>query len=136
MSGEAVPNFEKLKTFMRLQQNEVGYHWTRNNYFLLTQSILLVAYFPTVAVANVQFSIALVGIFLNIIWLLIHYDSNRLIKYWNGEIEQFREKLGFPPFYSRKGFKIRIREISLTLPAPFLILWIYLFAYSLKAMGF
>lgn len=116
--------FEKLKIFLQLQQNEVNYHWTRNNYFLLVSSILLIA-FVQVKGQTLQTVIGFVGLSLNVIWLLIQVRSNRYIHYWNQQIYAFGNKAGLPPIYSAKDrAKIPIRILGLLLPVPFIALWI------------
>ena len=115
---------EKLKIFLQLQQNEVNYHWTRNSYFLLVSSILLVA---SVQVKGqmLQISIGIAGLLLNVIWLLIQVRSDRYIHYWNQQIYAFGNKAGLPPIYSaRDRPKIPIRILALFLPVPFIALWI------------
>jgi hypothetical protein len=114
---------EKLKFFAGLQQTEVSTHWTRNNYFLLISSILLVA-LSQFKTQIVQILIGFLGLSLNISWLLIQYESNRIIRNWNELMANQGHKLGFPEFYPAAGRKIPIRKISTFIPIPFIVLWV------------
>lgn len=130
MTDNSTTDLEKLKIFMQLQQNEVNYHWTRNNYFLLMSSILLVA-LVQVKDLTLQLIIGLVGVSLSCVWFLIQINSNRYIKYWNQRMGEFGTKAGLPPFYSYEGFRIPIRIIVLVLPIPFLGLWLVLIVLAI-----
>jgi hypothetical protein len=114
--------FEKLKFFTGLQQTEVGTHWTRNNYFLLISSILLVA-LSRFKTQTVQILIGFLGLSLNAAWMLIQYESNRIIRNWNKLMADQGRKLGFPDFYPTAGRKIPVRKIATFIPIPFIVLW-------------
>ena len=134
MPEDSDPDLEKLKIFMQLQQNEINYHWSRNNYFLLMSSILLVA-LAQLKGRSLELFVGIVGLSLNSVWLLIQFNSNRYIKYWNAMMNEFGKKAGLPPFYSSKGLRIPVRAIVLILPLPFLALWIFVIILSILGIG-
>jgi len=129
----SIDDTKKFDIFMQLFQNEVNYHWTRNNFFLLMSSILLVALVQVKAEALVL-SIGLVGLALNVMWLLIQFDSNAYIEYWAQQMEDL-EKSGLPRLWP-KGSRVPVRSIALVLPLPFIILWIVVTVLSLTGMNF
>lgn len=113
---------EKFKVFMALQQNEVNLHWTRNNYFLLISSILLVA-LSQEKIKAIDIMIAISGLSLNAVWLLIQDRSNRYVNHWNHIMYDYAEKANLPKIYP-EGRKIPIRILAQILPVPFLLLWV------------
>lgn len=121
MAHEPTP-LEKLQVLANMEQLEVTTHWTRNNYFLVVSSLLLVA-LSQFKVQALQLLVGASGLSLTLIWLLMQDSSDRYIKHWNTQIHNLGEMAGFPPFYPTQGRKVPIRVLAYALPVPFLALW-------------
>ena len=112
---------EKLKLYKEGLENEAGLHWTRNNYFLLTSSILLVV-LGLFSDETIQAVLAILGITFNSVWLLIQHRSSKYIGYWK---EQIAALSGDSFSIYPKGItKIEMRKLGYILPLPFIMIWV------------
>src|SRR5438093_2348289 len=101
MSKSAIdepPTAKRLEWFMDMQKNESQLHWTRNNYFTVTTSILLLAlsqFKGTILVVIISF----VGLIFGLAWFAIQDRSNRYIAYYKKTIQELdtSKQVVFPP---------------------------------------
>lgn len=114
-------NDDKLKLYKEGLENEAGLHWTRNNYFLLTSSILLVV-LGLFSNETIQAFLGILGITLNSVWLVIQHRSSKYIGYWKDKIATLSgDSFSIYP----KGLtKIEMRKLGYILPVPFIIIWV------------
>ena len=111
---------EKIKIYKEGLDNEARLHWTRNNYFLITSSILLVV-LGLFSDERLQAVLGILGITLNLVWLTIQHRSSKYIVYWKENISELQEDTFdiFP-----KGFtRIEMRKLGYILPLPFILIW-------------
>ena len=111
---------ENLKWITDMQQFEVKQYWSRNSHFLVASGILLLAasQFPS---GLVRFSIGLVGLFLNIAWLMTQRRSYQLVLHWKVETQKLVEVVGITNSANVKGFEGGVISYLMTL--PFFWLW-------------
>ena len=108
---------EKLKIIRDRQQSEASLHWTRNNIFLICSSILLLA-LSQFRQKPLQISICVLGLIINLAWLLIQYRSSKYIQYYKAEAEKIQ--LGIYP-NDLKGFQLR--HVAFVFPVAFMAIW-------------
>ena len=112
---------KKLDWLIDMQKNESNLHWTRNSYFTVTASILLLALsqFPKGMVLGEIISI--VGIIFSIAWLAIQYRSNAYIDYYKNKIRELdpSSDVVFP--LDLPGYQMR--KVAFLLPIAFLFMW-------------
>lgn len=112
---------DQAKRLSETQYREATLHWTRNGFFLLSSSIMLLA-ISQFEGAFLMISFGTIGIMLNIIWLLIQYRSSEYIKNWKDQVKDL-EKNGTAKTYSEKVGGFEMRKLAMLLPLPFLIIW-------------
>ena len=124
-----------LETLIRLQerqQSEATLHWSRNSYFLVVMSILILA-FGQKSVENLgqlalfQALISILGVALSVVWLLIQYRSSRYILYYKDEARKLAKSTDTTDVYPEKLGGIEMRQLAYALPVVFLVIW---FAFS------
>ena len=113
---------EKAKRLTETQHREASLHWTRNGFFLLSSSIMLLA-LSQFEVASITISFGVIGIMLNIIWLLIQYRSSEYIKDWKNQVKELERDKNSIDTYSGKVGGYEMRKLAMLLPVPFLIIW-------------
>ena len=118
-------NVKHLEWLMDMQKNEAQLHWTRNNYFTVTSSILLLALSQFKAQA-LGVIISLVGVFFSFAWLAIQDRSNRYIAYYKAKVQELdtSDHVVFPPKLG--GFQMR--HVAFVLPLVFLFMWLVILA--------
>ena len=113
---------EKIKMYKEGLENETGLHWRRNNYFLLTSSILLIV-LGLFTNETIQVFLGILGITLNSVWLLIQHRSSRYIGYWKQQIFDLTSGDSFD-IYPKGITRIEMRKLGYILPLPFLLIWL------------
>lgn len=111
----------KLKLYKEGLDNEATLHWTRNNYFLITSSILLVV-LGLFSDERLQAVLGILGITLNLVWLTIQHRSSKYIGYWKEKISELQGDTFdiFPKGLTR----IEMRKLGYILPLPFILIWV------------
>ena len=119
--GMAHSDEEKLKLYKDGLDNEARLHWTRNNYFLITSSILLVV-LGLFSDERLQAVLGILGITLNLVWLTIQHRSSKYIGYWKKEISKLQGDNTFN-IYPKGLTRIEMRKLGYILPLPFILIW-------------
>ena len=130
-SSKEKQNYElkMLKLFQKRQDAEATLHWSRNSYFLVVMSILLIAYGQK-PVAGSQLAIfevliAILGVMLSVIWVLIQHRSSQYILYYKNEARKYAKLTNTPDVYPEKlGKSIEMRKLAYFLPIAFLVIWV------------
>jgi hypothetical protein len=129
MSKES-EDLNRLKLFTERQDAEAKLHWSRNSYFLVVNSILILA-FGQKPVENLfaltlfQALTSILGVCLSVIWLLIQHRSSKYILYYKTEARRLAKLTNTPDVYPEKlGHSIEMRKLAYFLPIAFLIIWI------------
>ena len=112
---------DKSKELSEMQQREATLHWTRNGFFLLSSSIMLLA-LSQFEGTSLMLAFGFIGTMLNIIWLMIQHRSSEYIKNWKNQVKEL-EKDKTTNTYSEKVGGYEMRKLSLLLPFPFIIIW-------------
>ncbi|MEM5867687.1 MAG: hypothetical protein QXG39_07190 [Candidatus Aenigmatarchaeota archaeon] len=126
--SEKLEELDLLKLFTDRQDAEARLHWSRNSYFLVVMSILILA-FSQKPVENIfqlvifQMLIAILGIILSITWLLIQYRSSQYMLYYKREAQRLAKIANAPDVYPEKLGGIEIRKLAYILPIAFSIIW-------------
>jgi len=111
---------KKLDWLIDMQKNESNLHWTRNSYFTVTASILLLALsqFKGMVLGEI---ISVVGIIFSIAWLAIQHRSNAYIAYYKNKIRELdpSSDVVFP--LDIPGYQMR--KVAFLLPIAFLLMW-------------
>jgi len=116
-------DLEKLKLFTGMQHSEANLHWSRNNYFLMCSSILLLALSQFEA-RTFQFLVASLGLVLNIAWLLIQHRSSKYILYWKTEAQKLTSSGEVPNIYPKNLGGFEMRKVAYVLPIAFIVIWV------------
>jgi len=116
--SESAP--EKVKRLSEMQQKEATLHWTRNGFFLLSSSIMLLA-LSQFEGSFLMIAFGVIGVMLNIIWLFIQYRSSEYIKNWKNQVKSL--ETGDVETYSENVGGYEMRKLALLLPFPFIIIW-------------
>ena len=112
--------------------------WTRNNFFLLTQSGLLaftlnIEHRPDV---NTRILACIAGLLIALVWLWVNWAGRKLQRLWRGIVKDFEEEIFAKGEGEVKGPFQRAREVEgkqlatsitmalMLLSAGFIILWI------------
>jgi len=123
---------KKLEWLMDMQKNESQLHWTRNNYFTVTASILLLALsqFRGIVLGVI---ISLVGIGFSIAWFAIQDRSNRYIDYYKTKIQELdtSNEVVFPRDLG--GFQMR--HVAFVLPSVFILMWFVILVAILSGVN-
>lgn len=122
-------DLEKLKMLRERQDAEATLHWSRNSYFLVVMSLLLVAYSQKpvegIQLAYFQMLISLLGVFLSTIWLLIQHRSSKYTLYYKSEARKCAKSTNDIEVYPEKlGRSIEMRKLAYFLPLSFLVIWV------------
>ena len=127
MSTES-EDLSRLKLLTGRQDSEAKLHWSRNSYFLVVMSILILA-FGQKPVENLfqlalfRALIAVLGAALSLIWLLIQHRSSKYVLYYKTEVRRLAELTNTPDVYPEKLGGIEIRKLAYALPIVFLVIW-------------
>ncbi len=115
-------NCDQVDLIIRLQQSEANLSCSRNNYFIIITSLLILA-LSQFKSPNLQLFISILGLVIAITWLLTHHRSSVYTKYWKTKANELSEKLNCPSVYPNiiGGFEIRL--ILYLLPIAFLLYW-------------
>lgn len=114
---------EKIKMYKDGLENETQLHWKRNSYFLVSSSILLVV-LGLLEVGILQFFLGVLGIILNVVWLVIQDRSSRYIGYWKKQISELRESMSDFDIYPKGLPGVQMRYLGYILPLPFIAIWV------------
>lgn len=111
---------EYYKVFIDLQQKEAQLNWTRNNYFLVTSSFLLLA------LSQLNFPVTTflsgAGIAINIIWLFIQHRSNKYTGYYKKKADEIKPA-DAPEVYPSNLGGFQMRYLVYFLPISFILIW-------------
>ena len=116
--SESAP--EKVKRLSEMQQKEATLHWTRNGFFLLSSSIMLLA-LSQFEGSFLMIAFGVIGVMLNIIWLFIQYRSSEYIKNWKNQVKALETE--DVETYSENVGGYEMRKLAFLLPFPFIIIW-------------
>ena len=127
--AEEVDHRDQIKLFVDRGDNEAALHWTRNNYFLVGISFLVVAYGLSLqsTSATTDWFHALIialGIMLTILWLLIQQRSDGYIGYYKSKVADMCEKYQVENPYPSGIPGYQMRKIAYALPVIFLLFWV------------
>lgn len=114
---------ERLKLITDMQQSEARIHWQRNNVFLVFAGILILA-FTQFNLKTFQFVFSLLGIILNLAWLLIQIRSSSYIKDWKFQAQVLSSYHNLPSIFSTRIKGIEMRKVVYVFPIIFILLWI------------
>jgi len=122
-------DLNRLKLFTERQDSEAKLHWSRNSYFLVVVSILILAFSQKPVENSFQLTIfrALISILggaLSIVWLLIQHRSSKYVLYYKTEARRLAKLTNTPDVYPEKLGGIEIRKLAYLLPVVFLIIWL------------
>ena len=124
---------KKLARIIDMHKNESQLHWTRNSYFTVTTSVLLLALsqFKGEALATI---ISLVGVVFSIAWLAIQYRSNAYIDYYKTKIRELdpSSDVVFP--LKLRGFQMR--HVAFVFPIVFLLMWTIILGAVLAGVNY
>jgi hypothetical protein len=115
---------KKLDLLTGMQKNEAQLHWTRNNYFLVAASILLLTLSQFRGRTFLEGLIACVGFVFTIAWLLIQDRSSRYIGYWKKAVQRLEKEDMTSAIYPEGLGGVQIRYVAYVLPLAFLAMWI------------
>jgi hypothetical protein len=129
-------DLSRLKLITDRQDSEAKLHWSRNSYFLVVKSILILAFGQqavenTFQLALFRILITILGVALSVIWLLIQYRSSQYILYYKNEARRLSKLTKTIDVYPEKLGGIEIRKLAYALPAAFLVIWIAFLALVL-----
>jgi len=121
-------DLSKLKLFIDRQDSEATLHWSRNSYFLVVMSILILAFGQKPVENSFQLAlfrtlIAILGATLSIIWLLIQYRSSQYILYYKTEVRRLAKLTNTTDVYPKELRGFEIRKLTYALPVVFLLVW-------------
>jgi hypothetical protein len=127
--SEKSEDLSKLKLFTDRQDAEAKLHWSRNSYFLVVMSILILAFGQKPVEDPFQLAIfrilvAVLGVILSFTWLLIQHRSSQYILYYKGEARKLAKITNTPDVYPETLGGIEIRKLAYVLPIAFLFLWL------------
>jgi len=129
-SNEPPSDKEKIKMYKDGLENETQLHWKRNSYFLVSSSILLVV-LGLVKNENFHVVLGVLGVILNVVWLLIQDRSSRYVGYWKKEISKLRENIDDFDIYPKKLKGVQMRHLGYILPLPFILIWLAVICIAL-----
>lgn len=115
----------KHEKLINIQQSEAKLHWQRNNIFLIVTSIMMLA-MSQFESKLYQIAIAMSALFLNIVWFLIQYSSNILIKKWIDQIQEIEKNLNIAKIFTGEPKGLPIRKLAYLVPLIFILLWIFI----------
>ena len=115
-------DLENQKRFTDMQQSEAKLHWSRNNYFLMCSSILLLA-LSQFEIQIYRLLVAILGLVLNIAWLAIQDRSSRYIDFWKTEAQKLTSSGEAPIIYPQNLGGWEMRKVAYILPSAFIVIW-------------
>ena len=121
---------DKIEIYKKGLENETQLHWTRNNYFLLSSSILLIV-LGLLKDETFQFFLGILGVTLNVIWFAVQDRSSRYIGYWKSQISTLEKEIKEFSIYPKNIGGIQMRYLGYVLPIPFILIWIVVIWISL-----
>ena len=135
MSTES-EDLSRLKLFTERQDAEAKLHWSRNSYFLVVNSILVLAFGQKpvedlFTLAIFQALISILGVALSLIWLLIQHRSSKYILYYKTEARKLAKLTNTPEVYPEKLGGIEMRKLAYILPVVFSIIWLAFFVTAI-----
>ncbi len=107
---------EKIKRLLDRFESEIQLHWKRNSHFLLSSSILLVV-LGLLNDENIHLVLGILGLTMNIVWLLVQHRSSKYIGYYKTEISKLDDII-FPQLPGSQ-----MRFLGYVLPLPFILIW-------------
>lgn len=127
--SEKSENLNRLRLFTERQDAEAKLHWSRNSYFLVVMSILILAFGQKPVEDLFQLAIfrtlvAVLGCVLSFTWLFIQYRSSQYVLYYKSEARKLAKITNTPDVYPETLGGIEIRKLAYVLPLAFLFLWI------------
>jgi len=119
---------DMLRIFTNRQDAEAKLHWSRNSYFLVVMSILILAYGQKpvenmYALRLFRIIISGLGIVLSITWLFIQYRSSQYMLYYKKQARKFTKLVDAPDVYPEELGGFEIRKLAYILPIAFLVIW-------------
>jgi len=134
--SEELEDLNKLKLFTERQDAEARLHWSRNSYFLVVMSILILAFGQkpvenTFQLALFRTLIASLGIALSVVWLLIQYRSSQYVLYYKSNARKLAKLTNTPDIYPKELGGIEIRKLAYALPIAFFFIWLAFLVISL-----
>ncbi|MCE2507633.1 MAG: hypothetical protein J4F36_14430 [Nitrosopumilaceae archaeon] len=122
------PHADTKKALKESQMKEAELNWKRSGFFLLTSSILLLA-MSRIPDETLIISFAVLGIFLNLIWLGIQHSSE-YIKNYKNQIKALTQG-GTTHYFSKDVGGYEMRKLALLLPFPFIMIWVIVLLQNL-----
>lgn len=137
--SEELKDLNKLKLFTERQDAEARLHWSRNSYFLVVMSILILAFGQkpvenTFQLALFRTLVASLGIALSFVWLLIQYRSSQYVLYYKSNARKLAKLTNTPDIYPEELGGIEIRKLAYALPIVFLFIWLAFLIISLSTL--
>ena len=130
---EPITNVDKfndmLKIFTNRQDAEAKLHWSRNSYFLVVMSILILAYSQKpvenmYALRWFRIIISLLGSILSIMWWFIQYRSSQYMFYYKNQARKFAKLVNAPDVYPEELGGVEMRKLAYVLPTAFWVIWV------------
>jgi len=114
---------ELLKILNNNIQSEAKHGTSRNSYFLVVTSILILALsqFDDIEFQKI---VAFIGSILCITWILMHWRSSNYINHWKKESRKVDPSEENSKIYPKKLGGFEIRTLGFILPLAFLCLWL------------
>ena len=128
MSTES-EDLSRLKLFTERQHSEATLHWSRNSYFLVVMSILILAFGQKPVeslfqLALFQAIIAILGVTLSLVWLLIQHRSSKYVLYYKTQARRLAKLTNTTDVYPEKLGGIEMRKLAYVLPVVFFLIWL------------
>lgn len=131
---------EDYKLIIEAQQQETQLSWSRNSYFLVTFSLLLVSFsgnvfqvtFKVTDLLLLRILISVSGVLLSVIWVLMNVRSYYYVGYYKEKAKELSSGLGRTHLYLEdNGYKCpQIRTLNLFLPSIFVGFWVTALIFS------
>lgn len=121
MTDKPIDNSSEIKRLTEKQHGEATLHWTRNGFFLISSSILLLA-LSQFKTEFLMIAFGVMGLFLNSVWLLIQWRSSSYIDNYKSQVQKLEES-STTKTYSKEVKGIQMRHLAMILPVPYLIIW-------------
>lgn len=119
-----------LSEVIKLQQSEANLSCSRNNYFIVVTSLLILA----ISQFNnnvLKLICCCLGFAISISWLLTHDRSSKYTKYWKSIEKKLSQQMNRDSVYPDSIGGFEMRKILFILPISFVIFWIVLILYTL-----
>jgi hypothetical protein len=117
------------KVLIARQDSEATLHWSRNSYFLVVMSILILAFGQAPVGNNLQLGlfrllISILGAAISVVWILIQDRSSQYILYYKNKSRELAESTGAADVYPEHLRGFEMRKLAFALPSVFLIIWV------------